>query len=94
MKIYDFFDLYSLTVADILASSYVHATSSTVCDVAELAPICVKGVQFLSKLGSCLLANSGDKRETSSLFQRISIAIQRCSAICVLGTFPAIPVIE
>ena len=41
-----FFDLYSLTVADTLASSYVHSTSSTVCDAAELAPICVKGVRF------------------------------------------------
>ena len=59
-----------------------------------LGPICVKGVQFLSKLGSRLSATSGDKRKTSFLFQRISIAIQRCNAICILGTFPAIPVTD
>jgi hypothetical protein len=112
--------IWDVTVADTLAASYVHSTSSTVCGAAELAaskkeskyidfvqryifcplaietlgPICVKGVQFLSKLGSRLSATSGDKRETSFLFQRISIAIQRCNAICVLGTFPAISVTD
>ena len=51
----------------------------------------LRGVLFLSKLGNCL---SGDKRETSFLFQRICIAIQRCNVICVLDTFHAISVTD
>ena len=53
--------------------------------VEALGPICVNGVQFLSMLGN---------RLSATLFHFISIAIQRCNAICVLGTFPAISVTD
>ena len=43
---------------------------------------------FLKDLGSRVAAVSGDKRETSWLFQRLSIAIQRGNAISISATIP------
>ena len=43
---------------------------------------------FVSVLGAKIAALTGDRRETSFLRQRISVAIQRGNAISVLGTFP------
>ena len=42
--------------------------------------------QFIDKLGSLLRTASGDKRAKDYLLQRISIAIQRGNAACILGT--------
>ena len=46
-----------------------------------------KGVQFLSELANRLTLVTDDPRESSVLFQRISILIQRFNAICFQGTF-------
>lgn len=53
-----------------------------------MGPINSKGILFLSELGRRLTVNTGDKRETAFLFQRISMAMQRYNAICFHGSFP------
>jgi len=45
-----------------------------------LGPINAKGSAFLIQLGRRLSACTGDKRETSFLFQRLSLTIQRYNA--------------
>ena len=52
-----------------------------------LGPINVKGVEFLQELGRCLAAISDDNRQTSVLFQRIFITLQRFNAITFADTF-------
>ena len=61
----------------------------TFCAIAieTLRPINVDGIKFLSKLGQKISELTGDPRETSFLFQRLSIIVQRCNAICFSGTF-------
>ena len=56
--------------------------------VESLGPINSSGVDFLSTLGKRLSDKSGDPRETSFLFQRISIINQRMNAVAVAGCFP------
>ena len=46
-----------------------------------LGSINVKGMEFLQELGCRLAAISDDNRQTSFLFQRISITLQRFNAI-------------
>ena len=46
-----------------------------------------KGVVFLNELGHRLAVSIGDTRETSFLFQRPSLTIQRFNAICFSGSF-------
>ena len=41
---------------------------------------------FLHELGRRIAAVSGDTRATNFLLQRLSVAIQRGNAACVLGT--------
>ena len=61
------------------------------CPIAieTFGPICSKGLQFLNNLGHRLAVATGDSRETTFLFQRLSVTIQRYNAICILGSFPA-----
>ena len=53
----------------------------------SLGPMNELGQSFISELGRRIAATTGDTREGSFLFQRISIAIQRCNAISFTGTF-------
>ena len=55
--------------------------------VESLGPINASGCAFLSKLGRKLSTQSGDDRETSFLFQRLSVHIQRFNAILLLHNF-------
>jgi Reverse transcriptase (RNA-dependent DNA polymerase) len=55
--------------------------------IESLGPICSDGVIFLRNLGSRMSAVSGNIHETSHLFQRISVAIQRCNYILFKSTF-------
>ena len=55
--------------------------------VESLGPINASGRAFLSKLGRKLSTHSGDDRETSFLFQRLSVLIQRFNAILLLDNF-------
>jgi len=50
-------------------------------------PINTKGPAFLADLGRPLGQISGDPRDASFLFQRLSVVIQRSSAIAFHGTF-------
>ena len=52
-----------------------------------LGPINSKGIEFFTELGRRLSEVTGDSRETSFLFQRISIVIQRFNSICFHGSF-------
>jgi len=55
--------------------------------VESLGPINASGHVFLSKLGRKLADPSGDDREISFLFQRLSVLIQRYNAILVHDCF-------
>ena len=47
-----------------------------------------KGHKLIKSIGKKVIEATGEKRSTSYLFQRISMAIQRGNASCVLGTVP------
>ena len=55
--------------------------------VESLGPINASGRIFFSKLGSKLADQSGDDREISFLFQRLSVLIQRYNAILLHDCF-------
>ena len=42
---------------------------------------------FIKTLGKRITEATGDRQETFYLLQRISVAIQRCNAICFDGCF-------
>ena len=50
-------------------------------------PISIKATSFLSDLGRRITMSTSDARETSFLFQRISVTLQRLNAVCVSDTF-------
>jgi len=52
-----------------------------------LGPFSRAATTFLKELGRRLSSVSGDPRETSFFFQRISIAIQRFNCVCFKGSF-------
>ena len=52
-----------------------------------LGPISSRAADFLSDLGRRITLVTGDARETSHLFQRISVALQRFNCICFQGSF-------
>ena len=54
----------------------------------------VNGVEFLQELGRRLAAISDDNRQTSLLFQRISIMLKRFNAITFADTFAKTPELE
>ena len=47
-----------------------------------------QAITFVNQLGSLLRNITSEPRSKSFLIQRISIAIQRGNAACVMGTFP------
>ena len=55
-----------------------------------LGPVNTLGADFISAIGHRLQTASGDNRATSFLWQRLSIALQRYNAVCLLGTFEAL----
>ena len=63
-----------------------HIFASLVCEVT--GEWCQEAVEIFQELGRCISVVTGDKRETSFLFQRISIALRRVNAACMLGSFP------
>jgi len=40
---------------------------------------------FVTQLGKRISENTGDNQDTAYLLQRMSIAIQRCNAICFVA---------
>ena len=66
-----------------------HIFAPLACEVTGVW--CQEAVEIFQELGRRILEVTGDKRETSFLFQRLSIALQKGNAACMLGSFP-IPV--
>ena len=64
------------------------ATTHTFVPIAleTMGPISAKSLVFLRELGRRLARTSDDPRESTYLFQRLSVAIQRFNAVCVAGT--------
>ena len=55
-------------------------------------PVNQVGTDFISALGHRISSNTDDPRETFSLFQRLSDAIQRFNAVCFANSFGNIDV--
>jgi hypothetical protein len=53
----------------------------------SLGPIGSKATSFLKELGRRLSVSTDNPMETAYLFQRVSVAVQRFNAVCVLGCF-------
>jgi len=52
-----------------------------------MGPVCSAGLAFISSFGKNLSTVSSDARETSYLFQRLALTIQRFNAVAFRGTF-------
>jgi len=52
-----------------------------------LGPMSVSTQEFLAKIGRRLTEQTTDPRETTFLFQRLSVAVQRFNAACLADTF-------
>ena len=50
-------------------------------------PLNASALNFLSEVGRRLSSVSGDSRETSFLFQRLSVIVQRFNSVLILDTF-------
>jgi hypothetical protein len=48
---------------------------------------CTEAIEFIQELGRRITETTGDPLETSHLFQRISICLQRGNALSFLGSF-------
>ena len=53
----------------------------------NLGPLNGSGLDFLNEVGHRLSASSQDPRETSFLFQRLSVLIQRYNSVLILESF-------
>ena len=52
-----------------------------------LGPINTAGTDFIDEIGRRSHAITGDQREKTFLWQRLSMALQRYNAVCFRGTF-------
>lgn len=57
--------------------------------VETLGPWCIEAIQLVNRVGSIIHSISGEPKSKLYIRQRISIAIQRGNAACVMETFPA-----
>jgi len=55
--------------------------------VETMGPVGNEATEFLSALGKRLTARSDDPRESTFLFQRLSVLIQRYNAVAFKGSF-------
>ena len=55
--------------------------------IETLGPLNCSALSFVSHLGKRLSAASGDPRETSFLFQRLSMTVQRFNGVAFHDTF-------
>jgi len=53
-------------------------------------PVISDGVTFIDEIGHRIRNISGDSRESSFLWQQLSLAVQRFNAVCLMGTFEAL----
>jgi hypothetical protein len=52
-----------------------------------LGPMNPEGADFINGIGRLCAQQTGDQRETSFLWQRLSITLQRFNAVCFRGSF-------
>jgi len=52
-----------------------------------MGPMNPEGADFINGIGRLSAQQTGDQRETSFLWQRLSITLQRFNAVCFRGTF-------
>jgi len=53
-----------------------------------LGPMCNTALEFMVDIGRKISETTNDNRETSFLFQRLSVAVQRFNSVCLTETFP------
>jgi len=88
-------DTYACTVADMTATRKTEKYS-TLFSACRFEPIAVENLgvfssttlNFISELGRRICVHIGDARETSYLFQRISIMLQRFNSVLLHDTLP------
>ena len=70
-------------------TSTAYSAAPTTFSVAleTLAPMSVSTQEFLAQIGRRLTEATNDPRETTFLFQRLSVAVQRFNATCLADTF-------
>jgi len=56
--------------------------------IETLGPICKDGHKFINEIARKIEDVTGESRSKNFLIQRLSIALQRHNAGCVMGTFP------
>ncbi len=54
---------------------------------ATIGPMNPAGADFINGIGRLVTALTGDRRETSFLWQRLSVLLQRFNAVCFRGSF-------
>ena len=50
-------------------------------------PMCKTRLEFMINIGSKMSETTNDPRETSFLFQRLSVAVPRFNSVCLAETF-------
>ncbi|XP_037029306.1 uncharacterized protein LOC119069340 [Bradysia coprophila] len=55
--------------------------------IETLGPWCTEAIKFIDVLGKLLANVTNEKKSKLYLKQRISIALQRSNAACIMGTF-------
>jgi hypothetical protein len=55
--------------------------------IETLGPMCAEGQSFIRDISERVCAATSDPREAAFLFQRNSMEVQWCNAICFAGTF-------
>jgi len=55
--------------------------------IITMEAITKNGMDFLNDLGKRITQSTDDHRKSAFLFQRLSVLIQRYTAVAVLGTF-------
>ena len=62
--------------------------------IETLGPLNPSASDFISEIGNCISSITGDRRESTFLFQRLSISIQQNNLVAFKGTFASNPVDE
>ena len=55
--------------------------------IETMGPMNPAGADFISGIGRLVTPLTGDRRETSFLWQRLSVMLQRFNAVCLRGSF-------
>src|SRR5215469_9554198 len=70
-------------------SSIVQTHDFVPLAIETLEPMNSSALSFLTQMGKRLIATSGEPRETSFLFQGLSMTVQRFNCVALLNTFSA-----